>query len=174
MNYLKLFIFLFLVACGAHQQVPNSTDSGGNFNPNEKQNDPNTQTISYESKGTCSTGRQTFKGQNTGILLNETCTALKDQKLNKGCGVYQRETLFQALSCAGTWPMSSPTENKASVLLSYSFRDTNCTTGTHYFSAQEEVDARYMYCIALRDESLNQNCANASRASTYKRFDCRY
>ncbi len=55
---------------------------------------------------------------------------------------------------------------------SYSFTLSSCSTGEHDFSGDDESLILSDFCAALRDETLNKNCALKERTLLYEQNQC--
>jgi hypothetical protein len=128
--------------------------------------------ITYELKaGACTTDLHSFRADSEHQLETELCDTLKDQAANNNCALYQREQVFRAVECPGSWPYSTPTTTQ-NHSRSYSYQDTRCTTGYHFFAATTERDVMRLYCRGLRDDGFNLNCAGQKRDEEYAANNC--
>ena len=130
--------------------------------------------ISYEAKSSawCSTGRQEFVSASEQEIINRLCSTLKDNSQNGYCGEEQRKNIFEASECEGEWPHEDNRSYSSVSLRNYAFRENKCGTGLHIFATTKSAETMKLYCKALLDDELNNNCARSARKEQYERSDC--
>lgn len=126
----------------------------------------------YEFHGSCSTEMRAFSGDTAEELSTKFCDGLKDNSLNKGCALVQRQAAFKAVGCRGVWPYDDVSGVYGNSYKAYNFSVDSCGTGLHAFGASTESEMLKMYCKALKDEVLNRGCARGDRDSAYFQAHC--
>lgn len=154
---------LFLAACNSSSD---SKEGGG-------QGLPEVTYASYEMIEGCTTGVKKMNASSQGELRKVFCETLKDSGANNNCARHQREEAFKNMECEGTWPFPSSSGFNSASVQSYSYRDTSCITGLHYFSSSSSERGQKAYCDALLNDELNQNCAREKRQEQYNESGCK-
>lgn len=155
---ISFFVVIFFISCGSKENKDTSSPSTGAYY------------VSYEMSADCSTGRQKFQGTNEAEKTKAFCDGLKDNELNNNCAAIHRENAFKAMGCYGSWPYAtgaaSPTYSTFNTF-QYAFKDNGCSTGLHYFSANNLEIGHKIYCKAILDDEFNMNCARAQREQLF-------
>lgn len=138
----------------------------------EDKSQPSDFYLTYEAFGTCSTGLQTIKSSSEAAAKADMCEALKDNSRNAGCAVAQREQLFRQQQCPGGWPQTTTNGATYWSSKSYSHDVNGCSTGLHFFSAGNQHKTMELYCQALLNDQLNQNCARSDREQDFDEAKC--
>ncbi len=127
----------------------------------------------YEINAGCTTGLHELVEASESAIAQAFCDELVDQVANRNCGLYQREQIFKAVECSGTWPHNTPTGGGLRHhSYSYAYEQDGCSTGTHFFASTTDIGLSRLVCKALKDEVFNKYCAKASRDRAYFEKDC--
>lgn len=127
----------------------------------------------YEIEAGCTTGLHELVEASESAIAQAFCDELIDQVANRNCGLYQREQIFKAVECSGTWPHNTPTggglRHHSS---SYAYEQDGCSTGTHFFASTTDLGLQRLLCKALKDDAFNKNCARPARDRAYFEKNC--
>lgn len=159
-----------LVACLALSALAMAACSSDNSNVKDS--------YSFESNG-CATGKHEFSGSSQNEVRNQLCAALTNSELNQYCAYDLRRSHFEQKCPGMDWDIVKtnnasqiagvPTRlDTSSVSRSYSFELNGCPTGEHRFTGESVEEVTQKMCAALKDDELNNNCAEAMRKDHFE------
>ena len=169
-----LMLVASIVVLSGCDNSGSSKKNDGTVNP---EGGPGSYIASYEAMDGCTTESHVFSTPTEAEMETVFCHNIKQGRLNNFCAEDQRESIFKLVQCPGQFRDTNNNNGGVGIVGAtytkhYVYHENECGTGIHTFSASTERDSNKLFCRALKNDTLNNNCAKTARNQKHYEMQC--